>query len=301
MKTNISDIFDALPGDKIVLDKNVTVIADVYAEAIANHKWVSVDSHLINPTWIVEILNPDSLRNVDITNQIVGSDFYGLDDDGRMILQFPDHINVSSLQSRIYAKCKGYSVKFFDNNLILTKRIATFNTGVIMDEFRKGDVKTIGKKECVNLKSTITSLYKIASDHGITVSIKNSAHSIIVTHKSDVSCESELPFAARLRHWLKDLPYDMTVDIPERFTSVKSMVYINNVFGQSKYTCKVGHGRVTKRSGALRKRMGAIEVVVYEKVIKVINKPSLTNISKRDRTLINLVLKPYNKTYEDVR
>lgn len=301
MNHKISDIYEALPGDKIVLDKNVTVIADVYAEAISNNKWVSINEHLINPTWVVEILNPISLRNVDITNQIVGSDFYGLDDDSKMVLQFPDHINVNSLQSRIYAKCKGYTVKFFENNLILTKRIATFNTGIIMDDFNKGYIKTISKNQCVNLKSTITSLYKIASDHGITVSIKNVPHSLIITHNGDTSSESGLPFAAQFRLWLKKLPYDMTVEIPSRFTSVKTMAYINTVVSQSKYTCKLGGGKITKRSGAIIKRGGKLRVMVNEVLVKTINKPSLTNLGYMDKKLINLVLAPYNKTYEDVR
>ncbi|MCP4988406.1 MAG: hypothetical protein GY928_20850, partial [Colwellia sp.] len=52
----------------------INKISDVYTEAFAQNKWISIDPHLINSTWIVEILNPDQIRNADITNQIIGSE-----------------------------------------------------------------------------------------------------------------------------------------------------------------------------------------------------------------------------------
>ena len=85
MLTNLSDIFDAKVGDKIVLDKNTTVVYEVYAEAIANRKWVSVLEHLIDPTWVVEILNPDDIKNVDITDHIVASEYHGMEEDGKLV------------------------------------------------------------------------------------------------------------------------------------------------------------------------------------------------------------------------
>lgn len=301
MLTNLSDIYSAKVGDKIVLNKSHTVVYEVYAEAISNRKWVSVLEHLIDPTWVVEILNPDDIKNVDITDHIISSEFHGMEEDGRLVLELPKHINIPSLKSRVYAKCKGYKVEFFDNYLIIRKRLATYNASVIIEDFSVGDIKTIDKSECKNLKSTVTSLYRLASEAGFTIRINSKGHVLVITHTGDLSdTAAQKPFATRLTEWLTKLPYDMTVDLPS-FTDIKSSAYINTVLNKSNFACKVYRGQVTKRSAALRKRRGKIEVVVNEKVIKVINKPSLTSISKRDRVLINLALMPYKRKYEDVR
>jgi len=302
MLTNLSDLFNAEVGDKLVLDKSTTVVCEVYAEAISNRKWVSVLEHLIDSTWIVEILNPDDIRNVDITDHIISSKFHGLDDDGKLVLELPDHINITSLKSRVYAKCKGYKVQFFDNYLIIKKRAITFNTRVIIEDFHTDDIKTISKSECKNLPSTVTSLYKLASDAGFTIRIHHTPNNLVITHTGFVNDKDmKKPFATLLKEWLIKLPYDMTVDLPGSFTDMKSLAYINTVINKSYFTCKTRNGQVTKLSAALRKRRGKIEVVVNEKVVKVINKPSLTNISKRDRLLINLALLPFKKTYEGIR
>ena len=103
MLTNLSDIYNAKVGDKLVLDKSTTVVHEVYAEAISNGKWISLLEHLIDPTWIVEILNTDDIKNSDITNHIIMSEFHGIEEDGKLVLEIPSHINVNSLSSRVYA------------------------------------------------------------------------------------------------------------------------------------------------------------------------------------------------------
>lgn len=302
MLTKISDIYDAKIGDKIILDKDVTVVAEIYAEAVANGKWVSVLDHLINDTYIAEVLDPAHVTNKDITNNITLSEYYGVEDEGQLALLIPEHINLLSLKSRFYTQCKGYNSMMFERHIIITKKVNSVNTSLLLEDFKKGDTKKIVKRDCKNVKSTMSSLYRLASDNNIIIRIKNGRTSIDITHMGIIDDSvSQASFSSQLHDWLNELPYDMTVSIPDRFTDVKSLAYINTVLNKSKFNCKCRSGKITKLSGSLKKSKGTIFVMVREKIVRVIDKPSLTNLDARDRKLINLALKPHNKTYEDVR
>ena len=301
MKHNLSDLFNAEIGDVLTLT-DATSKTEIYAEAVANGKWVSLGHNPVHCTWVVNVLNPDDLTNSIITDHIVMSNYHGILDDGRMTLKIPGHINHKSLKSRCYITCKGHVITFFEDYLVITEKVSTVNTQIIMDNFNTGDIKTIHKSQCKNVRSTITALYKIASDNNITISIRTNRNAIIITHRGMVDpLVPQESFTSKLEKWLTKLPYDLTVEIPVEFTRLKSTAYINTVINKSKFTCKTRNGGITKLSAALKKRAGTIELIVNEKVIKVINKPSLTNITKNDRKLINLALAPYKKRYEDVR
>lgn len=302
MLTNLSDIYTAAIGDKIVLNKSLTTMADVYAEAIENNKWVTVIPHMVNNTYVVEIIDPTTIKNKDITDHIIVSEYHGMEENGKISLLMPNHINLNSLKSRMYTRCQDCDIKIFEQYIILTKKVKPFSTLLIINDFNTGDIKTIDKSKCKNVKSTISALYKAAGDNQIAISINNKTRSIVITHLGDIDYTGQVEsFTAKLHHWLNELPYDMSVEIPERFTDVKTSAYINTVLNKSKFTCKVHRGVITKLSAALKKKNGVIQVIVNERVIKEINKGSLTNIDSRDRKLINLSLKPYKLKYEDIR
>lgn len=299
----LSDIYNVTVGDKVIISIDATVISDIYAELITNNKWASVLEHVIDRNYIVEIINPTTLKNRDIVEHITLSDYSAvIEEENRMTLKIPDHINQNSLRSAISRKCKGCSINYFEEYLILTKKVDSFNKNILNEAFNTGDIKTINKGGCKNVTSTISHLYKLASQMGITIGIKNSSRALIITHRGmvDTTVYTE-SFTSQLTRWLKDLPYDMTVPIPTRFTDMKSSAYINTVINKSKYTCKVYAGMITKVPACLKKKNGKIQLIVNEKVIKVINKPSLTNLNSRDRKLINLALSPFKLTYEDIR
>ena len=299
---SLADIYNAAIGDKIIINRNITVVTDIYAEAIINSKWVSVDEHVIDHTYVIELLDSDSIKNKDIVDHIVLSNFHGIDEDGKLTLKLPDHINKASLRSATYGRCKNHTIKFFENYVIVTKKVDSFNKNILNEQFDIGDVKTVNKSNCKNVTSTISHLYKLAKEMGIVISIKNNPRTLVITHRGIVDTTTHTEsFTTTLNNWLKELPYDMTVDIPTRFTDIKTSAYINTVLNKSKYTCKVYAGRVTKLSAAIKKKNGVIQVIVNERVIKQINKPSLTNLNSRDRKLIDLALKPYGKTYQEIR
>lgn len=303
MKFNtLADIYSANVGDKLTLDKNTTVINDIYIEAMVNNKWVLALDHLLNNTYIVEVLKESEVKNKNIVDHIVNSGFHGIEDDGRLLLKIPNHINHNSLRTKLYSLVKGYSVDFFEDTIIVKIKTDSFNKNIISEDFHTGDTKTINKCDCKNITSTISHLYKLAANAGIIISIKNNPRSIVITHKgitdTDTVTES---FTAQANNWLNKLPYDTAVDIPTRFTDLKTSAYINTVLHKSKFATKVYNGRVTKLKGAIKKAGGKLNIIVNENVIKTINRSSLTSITKRDRMVIDLVLKPYKLTYKDIR
>lgn len=302
MFTNLSDIYNANIGDKIVLNKDETVIADVYAESLSLGKWISILDHLVNDTYVIEILDPNDITNKVVITHIVGSDFFGLEEDGKMAILIPDHINRLSLKTALYLKCKGCALNTFEQHIIITKKVNSFNTELLLTDFNTGDIKTVNKRDCANVKSTTSALYRMATKAGISIKIKVGPRSLVITHMGLI--DTTVPhtsFTAQLNEWLESMPYDLTVNIPARFIDVKSLAYINTVVNKSKFNCKCRAGVITKMSACLKKSGGTILVCVKESVVKVVNKPSFTNIDSRDRRLINLSLKPHGLSYEDVR
>ena len=302
MNNSLADMYSANVGDKLVMSKSNTVFTDIYAEAIANNKWVSVLDHLINPTYVVEVLDVTCIKNKDIVDTVLFSDYSGLKDDGRLTLRIPEHISQTSLRSSMSRRCNGYTIKFFEDYLILTERINSFNKSILTEGFSTGDIKTINKTECKNVTSTISHLYKLASQMGIVVGIKNGSRLLTITHRGlvDTTVYTE-SFTTQVNRWLNGLPYNLTIDIPTRFTDLKSSAYINTVLNKSKFTTKVYAGKVTKLKGAIKKSNGKLQIIVNEKVIKELNRNSLTSITKNDRMVIGLILKPYKLTYEEIR
>jgi hypothetical protein len=300
--TDMSDIYSANVGDKIVLDKNVTVIDDIYAEALACNKWVSVLDHLINCTYVVEVIDPATIKNKIVTTQVIGSKFLGLEEEGKASILLPGHINKKSLLSKFRTITEGYTFTFFEDYLIVTLRSDSFSRQFLLAEFNEGDIKTVNKRECANVKSTISLLYRIASEAGITIKIRNKNSTIEVSHMGVIDTTTpQTTFTAQLNDWLNTMPYDLTVSIPAKFIEAKSLAYINTVVNKSKFNCKCRAGRITKMSSCLKKTNGTVLVCVKENVVKVINKPSLTHLDSKDRKLINLSLLPYKLTYQDIR
>ena len=299
MKSNsLADIYSANVGDKLVLNKNVTVMDDIYVEAMANNKWVLILDHPVNHTYVVEVLNEDNVRNRDILNHVVLNN----DGDDKLYIKIPKHIKQASLRSIMYGeKMKNFRTSFFEGYMIIEKKVNSFNKNIISENFNTGDTKTINKADCKNVTSTISHLYKLAANAGIIISIKNTTRSITITHKGITDTTVIESFTTQINNWLNKLPYDLTVDIPTRFTDMKTAAYINTVLNKSKFATKVYAGQVTKLKGAIKKSGGKINIIVNERVIKTIDKSSLTSITKRDRALINLLLKPYKMTYEDIR
>lgn len=303
MLTNIADIYGANVGDKIVLDKDSTVVTDIYSEAVANGKWVDIETHPVNDTFVVSIMDPTKVKVGDIIDHVTNLE----EEEGRRAILIPDHIKHSSLKSGCYSKMKGFSFYVGHGYLVVTQK-SKMSVNIVLDsDFTEGDVKTVNKSELKNPSSTITRLYSVAKERGFKVHVKNNVTNLVITHKGCIDDDGETvnprqqSFSAQLRAWLKSLPYDLAVELPEELSSQKPSNYINTVLNKSEYDCKMLHGKVTKRSATLRKRNGKIELVVKGDVIKVIDKPSLTHISSHDRKLINLLLVPHNKTYEDVR
>jgi hypothetical protein len=300
--TDMSDIYSANVGDKIVLDKNVTIIDDIYAEALVCNKWVSVLDHPIHCTYVIEILDPTTIKNKIVTTQVIGGKFLGLEEEGRASILLPGHINSQSLLSKFRTMTDGYTFTCFEDYLIVTLRSDSFSRKFLLTEFNEGDIKTVNKRECANVKSTISLLYRIASELGITVRVRNKNATVEVTHMGVIDTTvTQTTFTSQLNEWLNTMPYDLTVSIPTKFIEAKSLAYINTVVNKSKFNCKCRAGRITKMSSCLKKTNGTVLVCVKENVVKVINKPSLTHLNSKDRKLINLSLLPYKLTYEDVR
>lgn len=296
----LSDIYLAKLNDTLVIHHQVFTEKDIYTEALANNKWVNVEINPVSDNFVVTFLNPDTIRNVDIYRHIIKSNFYGVEEDGKMLIKISRPLNVVSLRSGFFKKCSSHSIDLFENTIIVKAKKLTFDYAEFFKDFNKGDSKLVKVSDITNTRSTMTRLYKLANDYKMVINIRKQTRSLTVTYVDDVVVD-QLSFTDDLNQWLDTLPLDLTTVIPERFTDRKTLAYINTVIHKSKHNLRTRNGEITKKSAILRKRLGCIEIVVGNRVIRTINKPSLTHLNSRDEKLINIVLKPYNLTYGDVR
>lgn len=300
MKTSLSDLYSSVKGEKIVLD-NKTLITDIYGEAVILGKWVRIDINPVSDNWVVEVIDPSDLKNKDVIAHIINADL-----SESLSLKVPNHIKYNSVRSALYLRLKGYRLTQFEDHLIINAIEMNVTDKVFTDEFVEGSQFTLNKHELVNVNSALTKLYIHAKSKSIRISIDNGPVTLTVHHKGDVNSVAEtaippVPFSTQCREWLNGLPYDVSTSLPDGLLLQKTTFYIKTVINKSGYDCTYNNGVVTKRSVMMRKRLGVIEVVVKGEVVKTINKGSLTQLDSRDRQVIDLVLKPFNKTYKDAR
>ena len=297
---DLSDIYSAKLHSMLIIDHWMFTEKDIYIEALANNKWVNVEINPVSDNFVVTFIHPDTIRNVDIYRHIIKSNFHGVEEDGKMLIKVSRPLNIVSLRSGFFKKCSSHSIEIFEDIIVVKAKRMIFDYVEFFKDFEEGDTKLVKVSDITNTRSAMSRLYKLASDYKITIKIKKRTRSLTVNHLGPIVVD-QLSFKEDLNQWLDTLPFELTIAIPERFTDRKTLAYINTVIHKSKYNLRTRNGEITKKRATLRKRMGKIEIVVGTSIIGTINKASLTYLTVRDEKLIDVLLKPHNLTYGDVR
>lgn len=299
--SNLSDIYDANPGDELSFPSG-SALSDIYAEMLANDKLGRISTHPFGH----HVLNIyENINATDFAKLIVGSKF---NSDYKFIAKIPSNVTIPTLRSLIYSMMKysglKYKLDFTQTHLIATKKVMPTLTGKeLINELFIGltveDPKQVRIERLTSPSSAMTLLYREAVLRGIKINIKITDEYLTVT-KKDGEREYGESYFSRFKTWLTDLTYDTATQIPDELMTNTTTAYIKTVISKSGFDCKYNKGLVTKVSVALRRKAGKIDLCAGGRVLKTFDTARVCHLTSKDRALVNLLIKPYGKTFEEL-
>ena len=299
--SDLSDLYGAEP-DEILLFSQDTILRDLYGEALSNNIYIDVSEHPLGHyvVRVEEKTTPTALADMIVKSEFVSEDVF--------TLEVPDYINLETLRVMIYKRMKptrlNYSVGlkgnlFFAKKRELINKIGSIDLDKLFVSLTLGSSKKLDIKNISNLESTLTRVYSKAKETGVTIKINVTEENIIITKVSNSRNKSDSYFS-RFYEWLKSIELDVKCKIPDDLLTNTTTAYIKTVISKSGFDCKYSKGWVTKVSVALRRKAGKIDLCAGGRVLRTFDTVRVCHLTRRERALINLLIKPYGKSFEDL-
>lgn len=297
---SLSDIYDAQLGDTLVFDNSVDSF-EIYRELLTNEKKGVLNSTPDNTQVLTFV---DELSMTDFAKILCGSNFNNED---TLSIKIPDGMKPESLKSVVYKHMREAELKYkltTGLGVITANRRQTafvsmqrlFNNLKVGDDPRKLPLTKVR-----SISSTISRIYRTAVELGVVVKVSSDSTNILITKVSDSRDNDSGNYFAELKNWIAGLDYDKQTKIPSHLLEGDvSVAYIKTVISKSGFNCKYSKGWVTKVSVALRRKAGKIDLCAGGRVLRTFNTVRVCHLTSKDRALINLLIKPYGKTFEDL-
>lgn len=297
---SLSDIYDAQLGDTLVFDNSVDSF-EIYRELLTNEKKGVLNSTPDNTQVLTFV---DELSMTDFAKILCGSNFNNED---TLSIKIPDGMKPESLKSVVYKHMREAELKYkltTGLGVITANRRQTafvsmqrlFNNLKVGDDPRKLPLTKVR-----SISSTISRIYRTAVELGVVVKVSSDSTNILITKVSDSRDNDSGNFFAELKNWIAGLDYDKQTKIPSHLLEGDvSVAYIKTVISKSGFDCKYSKGWVTKVSVALRRKAGKIDLCAGGRVLKTFDTARVCHLTSKDRALINLLIKPYGKTFEEL-
>lgn len=285
-------IFDMQPGDIIHISRDGVSPHDIFTEANTCGKWLTISNTLTSNEYKVEY--PVTLKAAHIKDQFIQSGFKPT--------LVPEVINQPYLLriTRQDSRVGGVRISAGVMSPLppdSDQRVMRILTSLKNSETK---VKSIPTKDISNLRSFRSMVYILANKLGIKVKTNLTLDSLTLTLLGGKPVGTVTAnFSASVTQWLKHIRYDEWTDIPVEFMG-KGEAYLKTVISKSGLDCKYKKGQVIKLKVAIRRKDKCLDLRVDGQVIKTFSTMRVCHLRRHDRALINLLIKPYGKTFEDL-
>lgn len=304
MKSELFDVYDAKPGDVLVLDEPAVLI---YSELLGNLK-LGVVNPKPNGQNVVKIV--DTINASDFAKLLVGANFC---DQDRMALEIPKNINQATLRTVIYNLMKAngvfYKITIDMGYIVAVKKAPTATSNrkmAIMMLKRLTSGFSVSEKTTIddfaNLGSFVQAIRREADKLMVKVKIKRVGGVVDVTLGEGTYDEDIVVFSKHFNKWLDSIEFDTWTPIPSSLKEVTNLAYIRVLLNKSCYDMSYRKGSVVKRLACLRKLGDSVFLRIKGKVAhEFVGATSKGNLSENQVKLADLLLRPYGMTYEDLR
>ena len=285
-------IFDMQPGDVIHISRDGISPHDIFTEANTCGKWLTITNTLTSNEYKVEY--PVTLKAAHIKDQFIQSGFKPT--------LVPEGINQPYLLRITRQDSSVGGVRISAGVMSMLPPDSNQRVLRILNSLKNSgsSVKSIPTKDISNLRSFRTMVYILSSKLGIKVKTSLTLESLTLTLIGDKPVGTVTAnFSASVTQWLKHIRYDEWVDIPDEFMT-KGEAYLKTVISKSGLDCKYKKGQVIKLKVAIRRKDKCLDLRVDGQVIKTFSTMRVCHLRRHDRALINLLLKPHGKTFEDL-
>lgn len=285
-------IFDMQPGDVIHISRDGVSPHDIFTEANTCGKWLTISNTLTSNEYKVEY--PVTLKAAHIKDQFIQSGFKPT--------LVPEGINQPYLLRITRQDSRVGGVRISAGVMSPLPPDSDSRVLRVLMSLKNSEtkVKSIPTKDISNLRSFRSMVYILANKLGIKVKTNLTLDSLTLTLLGDKpEGTSTTNFSASVTQWLKHIRYDEWTDIPVEFMS-KGEAYLKTVISKSGLDCKYKKGQVIKLKVAIRRKDKCLDLRVDGQVIKTFSTMRVCHLRRHDRALINLLIKPYGKTFEDL-
>ena len=289
MFSSTNDIYFIKPGQKIVLSQYDTTLTDIYREAVNMDSVLDIQNN-VHGDYVVSLQS--NIRVTDFAKTMVLS---GLDS---ATMTIPTGMNLGSLKSCMYQLM---TVSGNHYKMVIDNEKITIAKKEINDISGKIESLPVGEKIFIksdNPLSTRITAYRHAKKIGVTVKIKMSSCGIevVATEKKN---EDEKDYYNKFEQWVIALPYNRPHQIPPHL-SRKDDAYIRTCMSKTGLDLEMKNGVIWRKKCCLKKRKGVIQLKYCDQVIYRFESPG-SYIKAEHVSRINLLIKPYGLTYEDLK
>lgn len=303
----ISDIYDAKVGEVMVLSEPVDMI---YTELLSNLK-MGVVTPKPNGQHIVKMV--DTLNASQLAKLLVLGKFC---DQDRFVIAIPKEINQHTLKVVMYKLMKEHFVFYKisvsmgyvtatrkapnlkNNRKYALSSLSRLKDGVVMCE-------RVPVSQFDNAGSFMQAVRREAAKIGILVTLKFAGG--VVEIRLGYTEEQDDPdfvgnYAQKFNKWLDSIDFGVPTEIPTFLRANAEKSYIKNILHNSDHDVSYRKGAVIKRTACLRKSGNSVFLRVKGKVAhEFVGATSKNNLAQGQIKLVNLLLKPYGMTYEDIK
>ncbi len=299
------DVYDAKPGDLLVLDEPEDMI---YQELLGNLK-LGVVTPKPNGQHIVNIV--DTINASDFAKLLVGGNFC---DQDRMVLEIPKGINKDTLRTVVYnlMKAKGvfYKISIDLGYIVAVKKAPTATSNrkiaIMMLKRLTGGFSVVEKttvNSFDNLGSFMQAVRREAEKMMLKIQIKRMGGNIEVRLGEEGYSEDKTAvYSKSFNKWLESIDFGVPVEIPSQLKEAASIGYIRVLLHKSEYDTKLTRGAVIKLRACLRKAGNSVLLRINGKVAhEFVGVTSKNNLTHQQIKIVDLMLRPHGLTYEEIK
>lgn len=303
MLENLSDMF-FLSDDKFLsLSKDLS-IAEIYHEAVHNHKIVTVEDAKLVDKWLVKLVKTIDIKNRHVSECLV-SPF--MDDSIKELsLRVPVTLNKTNLLASLYRSAVNIGRKLsfsISGDTVHAQCKATIVDTGPLSKLKPGESVTI---HCPTL-SDVNRVRYLVRCQGYELSTRMSTRlegrDLVVTWPTDDKVSQVRPRFLSKRcmfdNWIDPQEWDTWLEIPEQFLS-ELHYYKQMASTHFTRSVKVKGTQFMKASTCLSKDKKQVVVRHLGQIIYRCDTNSVRNISASDIAGINVLLINIGKTYEDL-
>lgn len=281
-------IYDMQPGDVIYIDRDAATVKDIFTEANSCGKWIVVTNSSTSNEYKVEF--PTLIKASHVKDQFIES--------GLQPTLVPDNISPTYLSRITREDPRVGGVVISAGVMKCLPPVEDHKIVKIVYDLMTSDnkTKTIPTKDIHKLGSFKSMLYNVARKLGVKIKTATSTDTLTLTLVGEYVNSN---FFGEFTNWLKDIRHDEWTEIPEKFMT-KGQAYLKTVISKSGLDCKYKKGQVIKLTVAIRRKNKCLDLRINGQVVKTFNTMRVCHLRRHDRALINLLIKPHGKTFEDL-